>query len=397
MPVVLQGESVIEAKRVEFATGQFNERWLQEHLFARPSLIPFEELEPACKGSVAVAMEVGVRTGSIDLLYVSPDGHLTVAETKLWRNPEARRVVVSQLIDYAAELARLTYESLVDALRESTDEEGDPLLASLAKAGVAVDEKRFHDAVTRNLRLGRFLLLAVGDGIQEGVEAMSEYLQGQPHLGFALRLVEMAVFELGGDLTGTLLIQPRVVARTREVVRAVIRFEGEARVEVSTPPAAEEASAGRSPITEAEFFRRLEEESSREEVEFVRRVLRQAPDHGLAVDWKQSGPLLKYVDAGRDTFFTLGGFNVWTEFDHTDRFFRRCEEYEIPDVVWTDYFDALVRLIPHSRRRRFHPKSGDEWEKVVFDDDSEPIRALIAGEEAWWGVMAKAIQAVRVA
>lgn len=34
-----------------------------------------------------------------------------------------------------------------------------------------VDEQQFNDALTANLRLGRFLLLIVGDGIREGVEA----------------------------------------------------------------------------------------------------------------------------------------------------------------------------------------------------------------------------------
>ena len=159
-PVLVRGNVVAEAVRVEFAAKTFDERWLQERLFAHPSLIPFEELEPAFKGSVAVAMEVGVRSGLIDLLYVNPDGLLTIAETKLWRNPEARRAVVSQLIDYAAELAKLDYESLVAAIRGSEDADGDPLLASLARAGRGVEPVRFHDAVSRNLRLGRFF--AVG-------------------------------------------------------------------------------------------------------------------------------------------------------------------------------------------------------------------------------------------
>ena len=323
-PVIVRGGVVIEAKRVEFAAKPFDERWLQERLFAHPALIPFEELEPAFKGSVAVAMEVGVRSGSIDLLYVNPDGLLTIAETKLWRNPEARRAVVSQLIDYAAELAKLDYESLVNAIGGSEESDDDPLLTSLKRAGRDVDPARFHDAVSRNLRLGQFLLLAVGDGIHEGVASMSDFLQGQPHLGFSLRLVEMAVFAFDGELSGTLLIQPRVVARTQEVTRAVIRFEGDSRMEVTTPPppTAGAASSGRASITEAEYFRRLsdEGEATPQQVEFVRRALRDAPAHGLFVDWKQNGPLFKYADEARETFFTLGGFDWWGQFSQTGRF-----------------------------------------------------------------------------
>ncbi len=49
-----------------------------------------------------------------------------------------------------------------------------------------VDEQQFNDALTANLRRGRFLLLIVGDGIREGVEAIAEYLQLHAGLHFSL-------------------------------------------------------------------------------------------------------------------------------------------------------------------------------------------------------------------
>ena len=398
-PVLIRGDTLIEAKRVELAAKRFDERWLQERLFAHPSLIPFEELEPAFRGSVAVAMEVGVRSGSIDLLYVTPDGLLTVAETKLWRNPEARRAVVSQLIDYAAELAKLDYESLVVAVRRATDAVGDPLVDGLVRAGHAVDPARFHDAVSRNLRLGRFLLLAVGDGIHEGVAAMADFLQGQPHLGFSLRLVEMAVFEIGDPSDGTLLIQPRVVARTQEVTRSVVRFEGEGRVAVSTPapPATDVAPSGRTSITEAEFFRRLADdgEATPPQVDFVRRAVRDAPAHGLFIDWLQNGPLLKYDDPDRGTFFTLGGFDWSGEFSQTGRFCRRCLEQVMPDAIWRTYFDQILALIPGSGTKTFKLANGATGSEIVYDADADPLAALTAHEREWWAAIDAAVRAVR--
>jgi hypothetical protein len=398
-PVVIRNDVVSAAKRVELAAKRFDERWLQERLFSHPTLIPFEELEPAFKGSVAVAMEVGVRSGLIDLLYVNADGLLTIAETKLWRNPEARRAVVSQLIDYAAELAKLDYGSLCDAIRAASDGDGDPLLDSLSRAGKEVDPTRFHDAVSRNLRLGRFLLLAIGDGIHEGVASMSDFLQGQPHLGFSLRLVEMAVFEFDGELSGTLLIQPRVVARTQEVTRAVIRFEGQGRMEVTTPPPppAGAASAGRASITEAEYFRRLadEGEATVAQVEFVRRVLRDAPGHSLFVDWKQNGPLLKYSDESRETFFTLGGFDWWGQFSHTGRFARRCLEEELPTTVWQAYFDRIRALVPGSTVKPFRLATGATGAEIVYSDDADVLAALVAHEQEWWAALDAAVAAVR--
>jgi hypothetical protein len=57
-------------------------------------------------------MELPLPSGYVDNLYATPDGDLIVGETKLFRNPEARREVVAQIIDYAKDLSALTYESL---------------------------------------------------------------------------------------------------------------------------------------------------------------------------------------------------------------------------------------------------------------------------------------------
>ena len=43
---------------------------------------------------------------------------------------------------------------------------------------------------------------------------ISEFLQGQPHLGFSLRLVEMALFRVEPGKDDLILVQPRIVART---------------------------------------------------------------------------------------------------------------------------------------------------------------------------------------
>lgn len=165
-PVIIRAGKAAPLHRADFDDGFHDEDWIQQMIFGNPELIPFEELEPAFKGSIAVAREVESGAGPVDILCVNADGLLTVVETKLWRNPESRREVVSQLIDYAAELAKKSYEELAEALRKATRPTGDPLLESLRKSGQNVEPQRFHDAVSRNLRRGRFLLLAIGDGIQ---------------------------------------------------------------------------------------------------------------------------------------------------------------------------------------------------------------------------------------
>ena len=393
-PIVIQQGICTPLHRVEFADDFHDEDWIQQLLFDHPELIPFEELEPAFKGSVCVAREVNVGAGPMDLLCINADGLITIVETKLWRNPQSRREVVSQLIDYAAELATKSYEDLADAVRDSADTTGEPLTARLRGAGYTFDAQRFHDAVSRNLSRGRFMLLAIGDGIQEGVETMADFLQGQPHLGFTLRLVEMALFRADAASNEFLFVQPRIVARTREVVRAVIEFKGENRISVSTPPEPAEPSGGRSTITADEFYRQLGENVSPAEIEFVRRALRQAGDHHLTVDWKQSGPLLKHFIEGKDIFFTLGGFDRTGTFAHTSRFYERCGQHELPEAIATGYLDDIVRLIPGASRKHSRTKGGNEWEELQYTDDAEPLRSLMSAEAAWWVAIDTALRRV---
>ena len=48
-------------------------------------------------------------SGSIDILCTSAEGSLCLVETKLWRNPEAHRTVLAQLLDYAKALSQMDF------------------------------------------------------------------------------------------------------------------------------------------------------------------------------------------------------------------------------------------------------------------------------------------------
>ena len=85
-------------------SGTYDERWLQDLLLHHPNLIPADEVEPVFSGAVAVCRELPTRVGPLDLVYVNEHGLLTLVECKLWRNPEARRHVVGQILDYAQEI-----------------------------------------------------------------------------------------------------------------------------------------------------------------------------------------------------------------------------------------------------------------------------------------------------
>ena len=143
----------------------------------------------------------------------------TLVECKLWRNPEARREVVGQILDYARALRRWTYAELQREVARARKQQGFDLVAHMRAHGHPdLDQAAFVDNVTRNLAKGRMLLLVLGDGIREGVEAIGSYLQEETGLHFTFGLVEAQVFDLD---EGRRILQPRVLARTVNVVRNV--------------------------------------------------------------------------------------------------------------------------------------------------------------------------------
>ena len=150
---------------------------LRDLIFAHPGLLPLHELDAGIGRVVAVAKELALPgAGFIDVLLVSEHGRLIVVECKLWRNPQARREVVGQVLDYAGELAWLGYEGLQRAISSSLRQPGNVLHALIAQAGGTISESALVDRVDRDLAAGRFLLLIVGDGVSEGAQRSGAFL-----------------------------------------------------------------------------------------------------------------------------------------------------------------------------------------------------------------------------
>lgn len=216
-PVFLKDDAALPVERVSLSAGEgmFNERWLQETLFRHPQSLPIADIAPYIRDLVPLCMELKAGdAGYVDILYVTEHGELVVVETKLWRNMEARRTVVVQILDYAKELVRWTYEDLAREVAVAT-RKGPDYLFQLAKARWPhLQEATFVDNVNRGLKRGEFVLLIVGDGIRSGAESLVSFVEQYGSLRFTLGLIEAAAFQFQGGI----LLQPRVLAKA-EVIR----------------------------------------------------------------------------------------------------------------------------------------------------------------------------------
>lgn len=222
--ILLSGSKSEPLVRVPLTAGEgaggFSEDWLQDLMFKNPAALPVNEIDPSCGPLIPLCREFNTPAGPIDILYISPNGSLTVVECKLWRNPEARRKVVGQIIDYAKELAAMDYTDLEKGWRSRTGSNGGSIYQSIKAAArdMLLDEATFIDTVQRNLKSGSFLLMVLGDGIRSDVEAISDFMNRHSGLNFTFALVEAAIYRMKDDL----LIQPRIIAKTMIMQRHVI-------------------------------------------------------------------------------------------------------------------------------------------------------------------------------
>lgn len=79
--------------------GGIDESSLRDLLFEYPETLPLGTIDAAFADPVPVCRELSTPAGYVDAVYVNPLGRLVLAEFKLWRNPQARREVIGQILD----------------------------------------------------------------------------------------------------------------------------------------------------------------------------------------------------------------------------------------------------------------------------------------------------------
>jgi hypothetical protein len=232
--VLREQAQLLERMPLAYGNSQFNEAWLQRQLFEQPHALPLKEIAPHLGEVAPICMELGTLAGPADILYVTPSGQVVLVETKLWRNPEARRTVVAQILDYAKELTAWHYEDLEREVAKATGRGPTYLLEAARQRFPNLDERAFVDGINHSLRTGEIVLLIVGDGIRTGTEALVSFLERYGSLRFTFGLVEVAAYRLNDGV----LLCPRVLAKT-EVVRRTVAVAVDQQGQELPVPAAE--------------------------------------------------------------------------------------------------------------------------------------------------------------
>ena len=157
---------------------------------------------------------------SLDHLYVDQRGILTLVETKLFQNPESRREVIGQIIEYAANASESWAGGV--ARQKATEfwssqnpsQELDELLQHEFGTETEFDSEEFWRKTEENLNNNRIRLIIATDELRPEVRRMIEYLnkwiQNAEVLGLELKCY--------GVEPESLVLVPRLIGQTRSVI-----------------------------------------------------------------------------------------------------------------------------------------------------------------------------------
>ena len=206
-----------------------SERTMREGLFGKtledsfqtlleihPEVIPGKQISPGSEDPprfLLLRREMPVNGWSLDHLFVDQHGMLTLVEAKLNENPEARRAVIGQIIEYASNAKQewangVVRQSATDFYLDRGRDIDDALREHVS---TDLDIEDFWKHVDSNLKDGRMRLIIAGDEIRVEVRRMIEYLND--------RMPEVNVLGLEikcyGESECSLVMVPRIVGQTQ--------------------------------------------------------------------------------------------------------------------------------------------------------------------------------------
>ena len=220
------------AERIYTSTGAGNLETLKETPFStedelqaliaeHPELLDGEQIRPGdARRWILITREKGIAASSgegarwsVDHLIVDQDAVPTLADVKRGSNPEIRRSIVGQMLEYAAHASETwTASELRSAFENQTRDRGldpDDELATLLQGFDDPDVEGFWQDVETNLAAKRLRLLFVADAIPDPLAQVVTFLNAQMP-GIEVLAVEIKRFHGGSVQT----LVPRVIGRT---------------------------------------------------------------------------------------------------------------------------------------------------------------------------------------
>lgn len=167
-----------EAHKVERSTFD-KEDDLQRYLRDNPEALPIDQIRDGAS-LVVLAREYATESGPIDILAADDQGRLYIIETKLYRNPDKRKVV-AQVLDYGAALWRHSsdFNEFSADLSEQVQRQWNASLEDQIAARFSIDETGTEvllSAMKECLEHGKFAFMVLMDQVDDQLRDLISYV-----------------------------------------------------------------------------------------------------------------------------------------------------------------------------------------------------------------------------
>lgn len=150
---------------------------MQQYIHDNPEVIPIYELSEDRRLFIA-AREFPTASGAIDALGFDEVGNIYIVETKLFRNPDKRRVV-AQALDYGASLWRhsMNADSFLALISRYTEQHfGKPFAEAYANFFSVGDALEQVNSIAANLRAGNIKFVVLMDTLHDSLKDLIVYI-----------------------------------------------------------------------------------------------------------------------------------------------------------------------------------------------------------------------------
>lgn len=192
--------------RVFETTAFRNEKELQDNIEKLPNLLnAISQLNQQDYPLFILKREFGVSSGSVDFLAVDADGSLYIVETKLAENPELRRAVIGQVLEYASNLSAMSYDAIAANCLKYLKKQA-PLEQAIrdfyvgaSDGGPMLSAGEFKKAIAENLKNGHFNIVIVANKVGLEIQKLFHFVDQETKDSLNFIVLEINKYHLDSD------------------------------------------------------------------------------------------------------------------------------------------------------------------------------------------------------
>lgn len=175
-----------------------DEGYLQKYINDNPECIPLDEIKEGIE-ILILAREFETKSGPIDILLTDKEGEIYIVETKLYKNPDKRKVL-AQVMDYGAALWKgySIPEDFISDVDIKTSKARGTSLSSRIRETYKINDEVVLDLVENlknNLSEGSFKYLILMDKLDDRLKDLILYMNQNSKFDIFAVELEMYLYE----------------------------------------------------------------------------------------------------------------------------------------------------------------------------------------------------------